>query len=103
MLVQGHTNGGFGIESRSRIGVGPMDGPEFRDRSRSYGWTGVQRSELVLHEVITCPRHLQIQSHEHISTTSPTQLSTITTSIYIYSYPHRNLYAPHKSSQIEPS
>ena len=39
-LVQGHTNGELGIESRSRIRVGPM-------------WTGVRSSELVLHEVVT--------------------------------------------------
>ena len=29
MLVQGCTNGGLGIESRSRDGVGPMSGLEF--------------------------------------------------------------------------
>ena len=36
MLVQGCTNGGLGIESQSRIGVGPMDGPEFGDWSWCY-------------------------------------------------------------------
>ena len=36
MLVQGHTNGGLRIKSWSRIGVGPMDGPEFGDRSWFY-------------------------------------------------------------------
>ena len=35
-LVQGHTNGELGIESRSRIRVGPMDGPEFGVRSWCY-------------------------------------------------------------------
>ena len=39
--VQGHTNGGLRIESRRRIGVHPKNR------------TGVQRSELVLHEVVT--------------------------------------------------
>ena len=36
VLVQGRTNGGLGIESQSRIGVGPMDGPEFGDWSWCY-------------------------------------------------------------------
>ena len=36
VLVQGRTNGGLRIESWSRIRVGPMDGPEFRDRSWCY-------------------------------------------------------------------
>ena len=36
MLVQGRTNGELRIESRSRIGVGPMNGPKFRDRSWRY-------------------------------------------------------------------
>ena len=39
--VQGHTNGGLGIESRRSIGVCP------KNRTR------VRSSELVLHEVIT--------------------------------------------------
>ena len=39
--VQGRTNGGLGIESQRGIGV------------RSKNRTGVRRSELVLHEVVT--------------------------------------------------
>ena len=36
MLVQGCTNGGLGIEAQTKIGVGPMDGLEFGDRSWCY-------------------------------------------------------------------
>ena len=36
VLVQGHTNGELGVESRSGIGVGPMDGLEFGDQSWCY-------------------------------------------------------------------
>ena len=27
--MQGHTNGELRIKSQSRVGIGPMDGPEF--------------------------------------------------------------------------
>ena len=36
VLVQGHTNGGLGIEAWNRIGVGPIYGPELGDRSWCY-------------------------------------------------------------------